>query len=257
MAIKAVIADNPIFDCLVSNATAAGGADFNTDILRIDESQCHSALIDNKADIAFLSPLGYGLGATQADFRIIPGRCMAASGYTGLASIVFRGGLHTIRKCGMAFENEFSSVIAKLLLAEKFGIQPQFDCFDAPLQEILLTHEAAVIRGVAPNDYYSLDVSEEWFDSYEVPLPLGFWVCRHDCNIDSIAAITESLADSDLPAEEVITENNPVGDNYPRSGKIHYRWNDEIEATLVQTIHLLYYRLLLSDIAAIKILGRD
>ena len=97
----------------------------NIKLFKVDENKCSELLLNNRADIALLTPLGYGKGLGKTDFMIIPVSAVSLAGYTGLASIYFKKDLKTIDTISTAYPDDFLTGIATLLLAERYGMQPK------------------------------------------------------------------------------------------------------------------------------------
>lgn len=232
--------------------------DHNIKYYKAKEPECVDLLLRNLVDCAFISPLGYGMGVKIADFRVIPGPVVFSQDYTGLASIHFKKGLASIQSLFSPTPKDFPMIIARLLLAEKFGIHLELQTIEGIREQVLENYDAGVFWGRSQSDEPSLDVSEEWFDLIEEPLPLGFWVCRAEDFPQGIVEIVNSIAVPDLPSEESVSEDF-VTDSHriTRNGTIFWRWKDEFEEALKSTLLFLYYHQLLEEIPEVKILGRD
>ena len=112
-----------------------------------------------------------------------------------------------------------------------------------------------------------MDISEEWDMAFSYPLPLVLWVCRNEYVLDAgsetlqrmeeVLRSTRLCADENLEAREARYEQQSIGDADLRDGIIQWIWSDDILEALQQTLQLLFYRQLLSDIPEIKVLGRD
>ena len=103
-----------------------------------------------------------------------------------------------------------------------------------------------------------LDLSEEWGDIAEAPLPMALWACRIDAATDNenLAEIVASIADPAVAEEEVREAESDETDAYPREGKMTYRWNDEVETGLIAVMNLLYFHQMIPEIPEVKILNR-
>jgi len=103
--------------------------------------------------------------------------------------------------------------------------------------------------------------------AFSYPLPLVLWVCRNEYVLDAgsetlqrmeeVLRSTRLCADENLEAREARYEQQSIGDADLRDGIIQWIWSDDILEALQQTLQLLFYRQLLSDIPEIKVLGRD
>jgi hypothetical protein len=228
---------------------------YDVRVLVLEENKCSDLMINNRVKAALLSPLGYGKGIVNADYRIIPGPALAAFYYTGLASIVFKDGVNQIETVATAIPDSFIVQIGLQLLQENYGISPKVIKADKDINES--NADASIIIGKAPNNK-GLDISEEWYMFSDLSLPLAFWVCRSEEYPESIVDIVKELADDPAKQEEVISEfpDKPNSENN-RTGKIIRHWNDEFESGLEYTFRFLFYVQHLEAIPGIKILGHD
>lgn len=230
----------------------------NIRLYRLSEKECADYLLRNLVNCAFLSPLGYGRGVKIADLRIVPGPMLFASNYTGLASIFFRKGVEKIESIISDSSDDFIVLIGKLILKEKFGIDAELEQMQGSWEELLRNFDSAILWGKGKNDEITLDVSEEWFDLFEEPLPLGFWVVRAEENPPNILDIVQKFAVENFLAEEEVVEclSNET-DRPSRKGKIIWQWRQDLEDAISSALIFLYYHQILPEIPAVKILGRD
>jgi predicted solute-binding protein len=230
----------------------------NIKYYKLSETECADFLLRNLVDAAFLSPLGYGKGVKVADFRIIPGPILVAEDYTGLATIYFKKGLEKVSSIQSNSPDDFIILIAQLLLKEKFGIDLKVEPSKGSKSEILSSYDSAVLWGSEKGDDVALDVSEEWFDLVEEPLPLGFWVCRAESYPPNIKEIVTKIASLSLPEKVEVEEQAEVEKNYyRRKGQIYWKWSPELESSIETVLLFLYLHQILNEIPAVKILDRD
>ena len=252
-----VLPTNPIFDIYCKNKDEVE-ARYGTRIIRLPEKDCISTMLYNRADAAFLSPLGYGLGLGRADYRIVEGPALGLLGYTKTASIYFKEGLVTLASAMSDEPDDFIMLMANLLLREMYDIELDLKKNTEGIDKILGVADAAILWGNKQEIPNSLDISDEWFEFFNYQLPLGFWVCRNEEHPIAIKEIITDLIGPAFTLEDDILEELPLDkDLLPRQGRILRKWDDDMEQALEQTISLLYYHQFLSEIPAIKILGRD
>ena len=250
---RLAIPNNIIYDKLVENVNQAQLPE-PVEIFRVEESRCLDFLINNRVSAALLSPIGYGKELIRTDLRIIPGPMIALHGFTQTASIIFKKNLFTINKVISPFPDDFLMIIGKILLAERYNI---FTKITKNLDSNkLLSEDFDCIITYSKHEYSSssLDISEDWHDTYQQPLPLGFWVCKAAETPENIEAILNSIAVPSLTEFQVIEENIHSSEHEARRGKIIYQWNEEIESALEHTFHILFYHQILNDIPGVKML---
>jgi hypothetical protein len=218
-------------------------------VVHAEIEACGRMLLTHAVDAALISPLGYGHGVAKVDYRIVPGMCVMLQDYTNIAGIDFRPGAASIITADSATPDEFLVTIGTLVVAEKLDVDLQVHArADEPAD--------CMIDLVQPGARPMMDVSEEWSDLTDAPLPVAIWVCRVEADIDAISSAVTEMADARV--ETPVSEMVPLeGDHFPREGNVLYRWSEETEEALAAVLDVLYYHQLLPEIPAVKLLGRD
>jgi hypothetical protein len=208
------------------------------------ERECGRMLLNNEVSLALVSPLGYGRGVGKADFRIVPGRCVALKDYADAAGISFRSNLDEIRDVSSDDPASFFSAMALVILREKF---------DSTAESVTaITDDSTTIVSAGDDQHArTLDISEE------TVMPFALWVCRTESEIDKVLEATTQMAAFNDDQREVIEESDAADETFPRSGTVLYRWNDEVEAGLQSVLNVLFFHQFFPDLPAIKVLGRD
>jgi len=252
--IRLAFPDNPVYKPLFEGSKKYCHSN-EVRCYRLSETQCSDYMLRNLVDAAFLSPLGYGKGVKVADYRIIPGPMIVSENYTGLATIYFKQGLENVNTIYSPTPDDFMMLLGQLLMNEKFGIEAKIRKMSGSKDDILLNYDSAIIWGRAESSDISLDVSEEWYDLVEEPLPLGFWVCRAESYPPKIQDIVASLVSNKLTQTEEMFDS--TSKYTERKGKIYWHWQPELEGAIESVLLFLYLHQVLSEIPAVKILQRD
>jgi predicted solute-binding protein len=252
---RIIAPDNPLFSRLLANGEETAEK-YGMEFYKVDEKQCEKLLFNNRADIALVNPLTYGLGLKKADFRIVPGRCLAAAGYTGMGSIYFNRGLKSIDSIGSPDPQSYLAVLGDMLLRERYDIMADIVRSANGMDTMLDKYDAALVPGSSGHEERALDITEEWHTAYELPLPIGIWVCRNEEEPKDTPRIVEEMAEDNLPASDTIIEET-TEDFLDREGRRIYKVNEDIEEALEFVFHMLFYHQYLPEIPAVKILGRD
>lgn len=252
MKYKFAIPENKIFKDLYSNAKD------DIEIILLDEKKCIELISTNRVNAAFLSPLGYSKGVTLTDYRIVPGPVIALKNYTGFSSIYFRNDLKSIVNSFADNPDDFIITASKILLSEKYDININPKLFTNDIDRQIIESDIIISSRESKEQKPILDVSEDWFDSFEIPLILGIWVINSHLEEVDFLELVNSIVKPGLLAEEIIIENVPeLEPREPRKGSIVRKWNEEIEIAIEETIKLLYYHQYIKEIAAVKLFGRD
>ena len=231
---------------------------YDVRIFELDEDKCFELYLSNKADVILISPLTYGLNIGKSDSMIIPASALSLIGYTEIASIIFKKELKTFETIATQFPESYLFSISKLLLAERYDMLPKTLIVQGTESKLLENADSAFIRGKSKENFNSLDIGEEWYDTFEMPLPLAFWICKSEEYPEDIINILKELSNFDKTKEINIFEETGKYSELPvRQGIISCEFSKEFEEALAQVFHFLYYHQLIGDIPEIKILGRD
>jgi predicted solute-binding protein len=133
-------------------------------------------------DGAFLSPIDFAKDYSM--YRIISQVAAVSQKESGTVLLAFREDTRNIKSIGAnpAYGSEI--VLASLVLAEKFEIQPQIipastgiECLGKSADACLICGDEAVkFRGHSNK----IDLVDEWYDITELPYVHGFWVTREE-----------------------------------------------------------------------------
>ncbi len=139
-------------------------------------------LRERKLDAAFLTPLDYA--RESSTYEIVPAVGVASDQGTGSISLVFREEhLHTVSTVAVDPSSSAEIVLAKIVLAEEYNLEPAFTPAVGPVEQLLQTADAVVLSGDAslrevdrhPN---RIDLVEAWVDMTSLPYVHGIWCAR-------------------------------------------------------------------------------
>ncbi|ROL59794.1 hypothetical protein D9V86_10200 [Bacteroidetes/Chlorobi group bacterium ChocPot_Mid] len=228
------------------------------EIFKVSEKKCMDYFLSARVDSALVNPLEYGRHIGRTDAVILPYSAIYLNGYTEVASIIFQKELDTFKSIATKDSDSFLFFASKILLAERYDMDLQVVLEHGTEQEMLEKADCAFILGQSQNNFNSFDIGEEWSDTFEMPMPLAFWICRNEEHPEGIEklilAFSELTESKSLGINEKKTHKIDIPE---RHGKIEIGFNAEFEDTLAQTFHFLYYHQLIKDIPEVKIFGRD
>lgn len=252
MPVTIAIPTTPILEPLVAQAEQIC-AEHGFSLLRDTEARCAAALLGNTADIALVTPLGYGMGVEVADYRVIPATMLSLDGYTRVITAVINPKSEHLRTFFSPFPDDFASFIAREVLNEKFDLT----LLDISKQKTSTAPADITLEyGCSDENAITLDIADEWADVFGTQLPYALWVCRPDAVPAAIAELLTAMAAPAVPKHRHIHE--PIGaHSAEREGIIYWAWHDEAEEDLNEMLRFLFYHRLLPSIPAVKILGRD
>lgn len=225
----------------------------DVEIFKLPSKNIRDLLFSNRIEAALIDPLTYGLGVKKGDFRIHTDYTLSAYSYTELLSIYFNKGLDTLRTIAVPDKEDFLSIISVILLGERYGILPKINEQKGSLIELLESNDAAILNGANENNV-GLDVTQDWQDLFNQFLPINFWVSKANDAPENINEVLKSIASIDIFTD---IETGDPDDIEGRYGRFSYRWSNEYESALENTLDLLFYHKYIEEIPEVKIYGQD
>jgi hypothetical protein len=258
MSLTVAIPQTPLLKPLVERAEAV--CTMRGMRLRVgSEQQCATWLATNAVELALLTPLGYAAESFKTDYRIIPATGLMLEGFTNTASLYLKPSAEELERCGAVHAEDFLMKIGAAVLGEKFDTPTTLQPVAASevASEPFSNYEVLLDYGFNAAHSIVLDLSDEWTDYTQQPLPVAFWVCRPDGIPEDIADIVTAMARADLPEEEQVVEREHNGTTAERSGTIRWRWTADSESVLQTVIEMLFYWQFVGAISAVKLWKRD
>ncbi len=225
------------------------------DLERIDETAISNLLNNSKVDLALVDPITYANISSENEYAIVPTKCLLAAGYTGIATIYFAKYLRDIQTLAYSPENNFLAILASIILKEKYSFETEnIELINISIND--LKNYDAIIHTQKFDGYNNtLDLTEEWFDAFEYPLPFAFWIAPIDSDYDSITQITNLMFDSS-PKDKIISQYNQSETfYYHREGIIANEFSEEAIKSIEDTIQLFYQIGLIDNMKDLRILG--
>jgi hypothetical protein len=194
-----------------------------------------------RAELALISPLGYGIAPSLSDYHIVGTTCLVANENTALASIRFRGGLREPRTYYAPEPDDFLTTIGLLLLAEQHELRLKPSATLDGADTVIAWNDT----GDFPDHPAAIDLTEEWALTCECSLPIGVWVCRSDLAEEfDVPSITTALAGSVHEPREYLDSG----------GYLQWRWDEDVKGALVTTLEMLYYHRYIPSLPKVKLL---
>jgi len=247
MRYRIAVIENKLFEPLYINC-------LERDLLiKTTEEKVSELLLNTRVEIAMMTPLSFAKISKKGDWRILPTTVLATKGYSELLTLSFKQNMKTLDHIYFEDASEYLISIAKILLAEKYDIQTNITNKAYSIEDF----DAFISYFAKDAGKFTIDLSEEWFDTFEFPLPFVFWVVPAEIEDTKILLITEEIKDNLLAKSEQIEEYADEQSHISRSGEIIWRWNDEIEEAIDKTMDLLFYHHIIDDIPDTKVFGRD
>ncbi len=200
---------------------------------------------------ALLSPIDFAMNASQ--YLVVPGS--AVSSQSGNESIVvhFRHGLRAVRTLAVQPVSASDIILAKILLAERFDIEPRIMPVAGTLETMLERADAALLAGDAALQSVAgrpeaLDLVEEWIAATDLPYVHGFWCARERGLSES-----EWMMLGGLP--EGLPEPAPGGEGTSAVDLFSYDFSENVQEGIQEFLRYAYYHGILPDVPDLRFFG--
>lgn len=220
---------NPISELLVKDIKGKG-----FDLLKADEKSNYKYLENNNVQISLLNPIQYAEMSKSVDIRIIPHSCVSLEGMTGLIGI----DLHNqntstfINKTTISYLDKIFQIIIK----EKYKIDVEKESKDP---DFILKFDS---------NETSFDLTEDWKDLFNISLPIYFWCVRYDDSQYDLNELNQILDQITERKNKSYTHNDGF-----RTGKIILNWENIIEKDIDETLEILFYQNITSELFSSKL----
>lgn len=220
-------------------------------------------LREDKLDAAFLSPVEYARHSNL--FSIIPNIAVSSEGFSKTISLFFKEGLKEIKSIATDLKNPSEMVLVKIVMLEKYDINPQFIPQTGSLNDMLEQADSALIIG-DPNlsslkEYQNkLDLVDEWYDITELPYVHGFWISREGkLTQGEIELIQKSASYGATHLTEIASlfRDYQTDELVEYLSAFNYEFNSRTESGLSEYLRMAYYHHIIDDLPEIKFLKDD
>lgn len=228
------------------------------EIIKIDEKvNLKEALNQNEIDLALVDPITYANISSEIEYSIVPTKCLMAAGYTGIGSIYFAKYLREISSIAYCPNNKYLALLSKIVLKEKYSFEIEATELEKVSLGDLKNYDAILCTEKFDESPNSLDLTEEWFDTFEYPLPIAFWIALENFDYEGISKITELLYNPQEKDNQVLDKHKTPTSQYERSGLIINDFSDEAIKSFEEIIQLFYQLGYIEDMKDIRILGSE
>ncbi len=159
--------------------------------------------------------------ARIAGLEVVPGLAIAATHEVRSVLLVSKVPVGEIESVALDESSRTSATLVRILLSERYGLEPEYRSASADLESMLADSDAALIIGdpalqVPRERYVVLDLAGEWLEMTGLPFVFAVWAVRpgvesdglveqltasHEVGIAELDAIvSETAAETGLPA---------------------------------------------------------
>jgi len=234
---KIAFTKNQISELLVRDNL---GINNDLSLINIEQDEIVKKLSNGLIEAALVDPATYSKLKKNNDVRIVPCSALFFEDYTKTIGLIITESKSELNKLSLPFSSYYIFQVAKLLLAERYHVS----IMDVPSiggSEIVMNNENA-----------TLDISEDWYESFKFKLPLLFWVVKYDDGkvlLEDYVNIFNSIS---LTQDEFFTTEDQT-----RQGRIIRHWDKECEESLDETLELLFYHNIVAELFCSKLYSND
>ena len=209
-------------------------------------SRCAADLHRGAVDVGLIPAIEYLRGPEP--YCIVPNVAVGCRGPVLTVRLFFREEPGPVRRLALDSASRTSAVLARLLLKERYGSEPEEVEVGADLDRALQRADAALLIGdpvfsALEGNWVSLDLGQAWFEWTGLPFVFAFWAGRPGV-LD--AAGVQSLVEARrlgegrraAIAQAFAAANGGDADLYRRYLEEHIRF--DLDAEAVEGLRLFY-----------------
>jgi chorismate dehydratase len=159
-------------------------------------AECADRLESGLADIGIVP----AVELNRQQLEIIRGAGIACHGRVRSILLISKVPYHKIRKLATDSTSRTSVALSRVILARKYGVEPEVHSLQPHLSEMLETNDAALIIGdsalvLDPADlpFHALDLGAEWVQMTGLPMVFAVWAARGGFPPQDPAPFLESM----------------------------------------------------------------
>ena len=177
--------------------------------LRFDPpSRCAVLLHEEAIDAGMIPAIEYCRGP---EYRIVPGMAIVSARTVASVALFTRTPLKEIRTIAADTSSRTSNALLRILCAERFGIQPEFQPMAPDPDAMLAACDAALIIGdpalyldPAAQRVEKIDLGEQWTDMTGLPFVWAFWAGRPGVVSPAAARALTDARDAGVAASDEV-----------------------------------------------------
>ncbi|MCK5076004.1 MAG: hypothetical protein KAR38_06490 [Calditrichia bacterium] len=186
------------------------------EVIKGSEEEIAKKLKNREVELAEISPVEYA--KNPGEYKVIPDICTAIENFSGDSFLFFNEGKMEFKKMAYATKNKMSRILAKIIINEKFEMEPDIiDEADGQIQiaellekydAVLIDGEAAIIGKQKYKNFFNL--GEEWVDFTGLPLVTTFWAAKNENINEKIIDVLQRSRNTGLKYLPEIIKNSSL-----------------------------------------------
>jgi len=175
-------------------------------------------LRENQADVALLPVIDY---QRLEGLCVIPSGAIGCDGPTLTVRIFSQKPIAQIESLGCDPESHTSVALARIVLAEQFGIRPEFVDLTKTSDARLLIGDK-VVCDEPPGFEHQLDLGAAWKELTRLPFVFAIWVARQGIDLGDLPRILEQAKRDGLANQRELIERYAVPRGWPAGMALQY-----------------------------------
>lgn len=148
---------------------------------------------ERESPAGLVSPLAYA--ARQGEVSIIPGLAIGEVGNVGSVLLRFSPGHHSIRRVLYPMGSRLDQILTAIVLREKYQQTPSFHAVDEQGLVARDESDALLLPANSTPTENSLDLVDEWFDSFQLPFVRAITVAWNDMVMDPFPPLMQAIGE--------------------------------------------------------------
>jgi len=162
-----------------------------------------------------------------ADLVVLAGPCVAAQQEVRSVLLVSTVPPQHIGRVALDRNSRTSAALVRILLAEQYGVEPEFISSKPQLQDMLAEADAALIIGdpalrVSTESLRVLDLAREWRGLTGLPFVFAVWAARREVVRPDLAGVFSESLEHGIADLEAIADEAALELGLDRSDLMHY-----------------------------------
>lgn len=177
--------------------------------LRFDPpSQCAVLLHEDAIDVGMIPAIEYCRGP---EYSIVPGMAITSARTVASVALFSKKPLNEVRTIAADTSSRTSNALLRILCAERFNIEPEFqpmapdpDAMFAACDAALIIGDPALYLDPAEKDVEKIDLGEQWTDMTGLPFVWAFWAGRPGVVSPQAVGVLKAARDAGVKASDEI-----------------------------------------------------
>ncbi len=230
-------------------------------------SVCARRLLEGEVDLGIIPSIEYA--RSKGAWEIVPELCIASRGAVKSVNLFFKKDLRDLRKIAVDTSSRTSVALLKILLRERYELEPELIAMPPDLERMLEQTDAALVIGDRALYYqqshpFFLDLGEEWFDMTGLPFVYAFWA-GHELSLseEDVKTLQESYRIGAQHIKEICSDYAKDASQAPSfyqdylERHIHYQFGEEEKQGLKEFYHYAFFFGIIEYIPELHFYGQE